>query len=666
MTEVAVVSSAVEKQRSRDVRGSRSETDPRGDLACLSAVEGIREIVKRPTTDHDCRLDSKARERQEERKPSARCSDRDNFDHSSDNLSEDEQYRKTRKTLRKTTNMNSLIDKSIVNSSNNSKDDFNINLETQFDLIQHTDKRPLESREPSVLSKQASNFGLSALKPCKTEICAYSETYHILNKENCSENAVTGTTRMQQSDDCLDSRAKLSAFGDCVDKQSIEEEPNRETDKQSVQKRINKEETTAINSPTARNVPPRTWNSVETAVHPLNKGAMDTLKPRCVYLEQGARPKQFPSTTISREREDTFISGSPRNDGLYAGFLARHTRDASIHQYAYHMNGNAAMPTLPHEYRASTADVDSESNVDLDDSFAVASHSQNQLMVGPNSETNRNIFDYPSHQIHLGYNVDPRFSNFVPIPPFMEGLPNSLLQSGLTSQTLAPSSTAAKSSSSDRNGENKGFSGHFVDGTQATASSQTMAYTEQNCEKQSKNNGILTKSVYYEETKTVREEPPVTEAPELANLSISSTGSTRSEEERASTLEARVAKACAMVEQVFRERRAREQEIQEREQRQREERERALIERERRQREEQERIARDQEQKEISLGAQDERQRDGEGGLKQTAASTASEVIRVDDEKYPVQESPQWLCEHYQRRCKLKFPCCNVYHPCHR
>ena len=29
-------------------------------------------------------------------------------------------------------------------------------------------------------------------------------------------------------------------------------------------------------------------------------------------------------------------------------------------------------------------------------------------------------------------------------------------------------------------------------------------------------------------------------------------------------------------------------------------------------------------------------------------------------------ENPQWLCEHYQRLCRVKFPCCGKFFPCHR
>ena len=35
-------------------------------------------------------------------------------------------------------------------------------------------------------------------------------------------------------------------------------------------------------------------------------------------------------------------------------------------------------------------------------------------------------------------------------------------------------------------------------------------------------------------------------------------------------------------------------------------------------------------------------------------------------EQAPVQESPRWQCEHYQRRCLVKFPCCGIFYPCHR
>ena len=29
-------------------------------------------------------------------------------------------------------------------------------------------------------------------------------------------------------------------------------------------------------------------------------------------------------------------------------------------------------------------------------------------------------------------------------------------------------------------------------------------------------------------------------------------------------------------------------------------------------------------------------------------------------------DNEQWLCNHYKRRCHVKFDCCNKYWPCHR
>ena len=37
---------------------------------------------------------------------------------------------------------------------------------------------------------------------------------------------------------------------------------------------------------------------------------------------------------------------------------------------------------------------------------------------------------------------------------------------------------------------------------------------------------------------------------------------------------------------------------------------------------------------------------------------------RTAGESLPLQETPPWQCEHYQRRCRVKFPCCGVFYPC--
>ena len=95
-------------------------------------------------------------------------------------------------------------------------------------------------------------------------------------------------------------------------------------------------------------------------------------------------------------------------------------------------------------------------------------------------------------------------------------------------------------------------------------------------------------------------------------------------------LERRVAEACALVERVLREREEREQfgrEIERKEQ---------LI------REQRARERREREEREL---------REAENWPQQQEAISARS---------------QWLCEHYQRHCRVRFPCCTQFYPCHR
>ncbi|KAL9970980.1 hypothetical protein ACROYT_G023452 [Oculina patagonica] len=115
-----------------------------------------------------------------------------------------------------------------------------------------------------------------------------------------------------------------------------------------------------------------------------------------------------------------------------------------------------------------------------------------------------------------------------------------------------------------------------------------------------------------------------------------------SEDNSLVALERKVAEACAVVERVLKEREERTKRQREAAQRQREIREqRQRDARERREREERERRER---------AEREARERE----------DVAAE------ERAPVQESPLWQCEHYQRRCSVKFPCCGVFYPCHR
>ena len=113
-------------------------------------------------------------------------------------------------------------------------------------------------------------------------------------------------------------------------------------------------------------------------------------------------------------------------------------------------------------------------------------------------------------------------------------------------------------------------------------------------------------------------------------------------------LERKVAEACAVVERVMKEREERTKAQKEAAQRERERRERRKREvremREREEREMRERQIRERREERETR----ERERRAMGG------------------RAPVQESPRWQCEHYQRRCSVSFPCCGIFYPCHR
>ena len=95
-------------------------------------------------------------------------------------------------------------------------------------------------------------------------------------------------------------------------------------------------------------------------------------------------------------------------------------------------------------------------------------------------------------------------------------------------------------------------------------------------------------------------------------------------------LERRVAEACALVERVLREREEREQ------------------------------FGREIERKEQLIREQRARER-----------RTREERELREAENWPQQQEAinarsQWLCEHYQRHCRVRFPCCTQFYPCHR
>ena len=103
-----------------------------------------------------------------------------------------------------------------------------------------------------------------------------------------------------------------------------------------------------------------------------------------------------------------------------------------------------------------------------------------------------------------------------------------------------------------------------------------------------------------------------------------------------------------------------------RERKEREEREmREQEERKRREREQRE--MREREEREMREREERENRERMERELKERRErETTVRENRTAAESHPLQETPQWQCEHYQRRCSVKFPCCGVFYPCHR
>ena len=131
-------------------------------------------------------------------------------------------------------------------------------------------------------------------------------------------------------------------------------------------------------------------------------------------------------------------------------------------------------------------------------------------------------------------------------------------------------------------------------------------------------------------------------------LGLSNSNSNISDDDSLAALERRVAEACSLVETVLKEREEKGKAIQERERRQREE-------RTRRQQQECERRERE------AWEAREAVQRTESG---ESISTGSGEETPVQHAAIP--ESPQWLCEHYQRLCRVKFPCCGKFYPCHR
>ena len=86
----------------------------------------------------------------------------------------------------------------------------------------------------------------------------------------------------------------------------------------------------------------------------------------------------------------------------------------------------------------------------------------------------------------------------------------------------------------------------------------------------------------------------------------------------------------------------------------------AMVERVLREREEREEFGREIERKEREIRAERARKK------REREARELEEARGWPQQQEPVTGQSLWLCEHYQRHCRVRFPCCNNFYSCHR
>ena len=79
-----------------------------------------------------------------------------------------------------------------------------------------------------------------------------------------------------------------------------------------------------------------------------------------------------------------------------------------------------------------------------------------------------------------------------------------------------------------------------------------------------------------------------------------------------------------------------------------------------REREEWEEFMRELQRKELTIREERERER------REKEDREWQKAERWPPQQEGVSTGSRWLCEHYQRRCRVRFPCCTQFYPCHR
>ena len=133
-----------------------------------------------------------------------------------------------------------------------------------------------------------------------------------------------------------------------------------------------------------------------------------------------------------------------------------------------------------------------------------------------------------------------------------------------------------------------------------------------------------------------------------AGHGLLNSNSNTSADESLAVLEQRVAEACCLVEKTLKERQEREKSMKETEQKRKDKWARK------------QQLARARKEREAREARETELRNERVEG---NSTSSGQETPSQDSASAGVR---QWLCEHYQRLCRVKFSCCGKFFPCHR
>ena len=404
---------------------------------------------------------------------------------------------------------------------------------------------------------------------------------------------------------------------------------------------------------------------VERAVDSVGKAAVTTLPPDrnpCAvstvdrpascetdWERLGARPKQTQHPLVAERPRDPLVSGA---DGLAANFLARHTQDKalqdSLHQstgtpspvFSENFNGTSHVEGYAPEVNRATAyfgglsfssETDPHRRIEKPLLSTSRGEFDRRCIEGDYSYEHlyNNTSDAPDGALdgNLGDGNVSRFSDFSSRSTTTDVTNSHAPQSGfvqtrqmrtsnyppenMQNQSVLPDSWSAFNSeptnTTQQHCSTPGFSVVPPSGSTTTFEGACLAH------RFSHDTSIL--------------QPRHEDADRYRDFG---TDSVESSDNSLLALERRVAEASALVERVLREREEREQfgrEIKRKEQ---------LI------REQRAKEKREREEREL---------REAENWPQQQEAINARS---------------QWLCEHYQRHCRVRFPCCTQFYPCHR